>query len=373
MKILVLTIEYPPLGGGASPLIHDLNKYYVEEGHEVVVATMGFKRLPETEVMDGVSVHRIDSMRSRKHMSQPWEHLAFIIRSKQTLKKMLRSRSFDICHTHFILPTGILAQWLRKKYNIHYIITSHGSDLPGFNPDRFNFIHHFTPPRIRSIIDQSAAIVVPSEYLGLLIRKAAPGRDEKLRRIPNGINTEIFVPGEKKKIIVSSGRLLERKGFQYLIQAVSEKDLGYTVHILGDGPMMSKLKELALASRTPIIFHGWMNNTSAAYKSLLSEAAIYCLVSTNENASISLIEALSSGCAVVTSNVSGCPETVKDAGICIDPENVILLSLSLQQLIGDTIYREGLMHKARNLAISNYHSPSIARKYIDVLKSVISG
>ncbi|MBC8495983.1 glycosyltransferase, partial [archaeon] len=86
----------------------------------------------------------------------------------------------------------------------------------------------------------------PSNYLkGLIIRNIKAWPENKLVKVPNGIHPSKFSPGKKKKIILSTGRLLPRKGFQYLIKAVSDIESDYEVHICGDGPMMSELRELA--------------------------------------------------------------------------------------------------------------------------------
>ncbi len=369
MRILVLTIEYPPLGGGASPMAHEINKNYLLRGHEVAVITMSYTGLPSAEFVDGISIYRVPCRRTQKHISYPLEHVSFILAARRFLKKFLLNNPFDVCHAHFIIPTGILARWVNKNYNIPFIITAHGSDVPGFNPDRFYLLHLISPPLIRSIIKFSAAIVVPSLYLGSLIQKVTGTPNPKVIHIPNGINTDYFIPGEKQKMIVSSGRLLDRKGFHRLIEAVSKENIGYTVHICGDGPMMHRLKELAQNSRTPIVFHGWIDNRDELYKSLLSQATFYCLVSSNENASTSLMEAMSSGCVVVTSDVSGCPETVDTAGVCISPGNSDILSQSLNTLIQDKELQLSLMKAARQRALDKYPWSSITNRYIDLLTS----
>ncbi|MEO5905458.1 MAG: glycosyltransferase family 4 protein [Saprospiraceae bacterium] len=369
MKILVLTIEYPPLGGGASAMIHELNKRYIDSGHEVHVVTMSFADLPEKEVMDEVKINRVKGPRSKKYISYPSEHLYFLFSARKFLKILLNEHSFDLNHSHFILPTGLLSRWIFKHYGIPYIITAHGSDIPRFNPDRFTFLHRFSAPVIRSIVNQSTLVVTPSEYLASLLLKVG-GLEKKSEVIANGIDTNYFTPGNKKNLILSSGRLLERKGFQYLIKAVTDENLGYEVHICGDGPLRNELEELATKSKTKIIFHGWLDNRSPEYKELLSEASIYCLLSTNENASITLLEALSSGCAVITSNVSGCPETVGSAGICISPEDINMLQMKLKQLIEDNTYRNEMMDKARERAVNHFNWTIIAQSYLERIKSI---
>ncbi len=134
--------------------------------------------------------------------------------------------------------------------------------------------------------------------------------------------------------------------------------------------MMQKLRKQAAHSKTPVIFHGWLDNRDERYKILFETASIFCLMSTNENASTSLLEGLSAGCAVVTTNTSGCPETVGDAGICLDPGEIDKLSNVLKSLIRNDPYRISLMQAARTRALHIYQWPTITGRYIDLLQSI---
>lgn len=366
MRILILSIEYPPLGGGASPMIHAISKQYAKQGHQVTAITMHFKDLPAHEVIDSVEIHRIKCMRSNKHISYFQEHVSFIYTARNFLKNYLKEHTIDICHAHFLVPTGLLARWLKRTYHIPYIITSQGSDVPGYNPDRFYFLHLFTPPSIRSVVHNSLYVVAPSRYLQSLIARITGQQPEKLIHIPSGIDPDYFVPAGKKPIILSTGRLLPRKGFQYLIEAVSDNALPFEVHICGDGPMMNELKEKAKRSLTPVIFHGWLDNNGETYKTLLAEASIFCLVSAKENASTSLMEALSSGCAVITSTVSGCPETVGDAGICVPPADVPALKQQLNYLVNNPDILRQHQQDGRARAIKEYAWSKIAQSYLNL-------
>jgi len=317
VRILILNYEYPPLGGGASPASHEVTKRYARDGHDVLVVTMHLKGLPEEETMDGVNIVRLKSWRSKAHMCHPWEQARFLQVARSFLKSHLKEKKYDLVHCHFVIPTGILARWIKNKYQIPYVLTSHGSDIPGYNPDRFKALHYLTPPTIRSIIAGADFIFPSSKYLGSMIEKVTGPLGEKLVVMPNGIEKDVYIPGTKEKIILSTGRLLHRKGFQYLIEAVHDIDSGYQLYICGDGPMMDELKHMAEGSLTPVVFHGWISNKSDAYKELLSKASIFSLVSI-ENSSVSLVEAMSAGCAMITSKTSGCAETVADAGKLVE-------------------------------------------------------
>jgi len=54
MRILILNYEFPPLGGGASPVSYEIAKGYVKLGHEVSVVTMVFQGLKKFEIKDGI-------------------------------------------------------------------------------------------------------------------------------------------------------------------------------------------------------------------------------------------------------------------------------------------------------------------------------
>lgn len=367
MNILVLNYEFPPLGGGASPVSYEIAKGMVKLGHKVDVVTMGFKGLPKKEEVDGVMVHRVKCIRRKKEICHPWEQLTYLITAYFYIKKLLKTKRYDISHTHFLIPTGILSLIFNKKNKLPYIITAHGSDVPGHNPDRFKFLHKFSKPILNIICHNAKTIISPSHFLKNSIERTIGGFNVKI--IPNGIDVNKFKPGIKKKIIISAGKLIRGKGFHQLINAVSDIDLGYEVHICGDGPMMPILKQMSVKSKTKIVLHGWINNNSERYKTLLETASIYVLVSEKENASISLLEAMSAGCAIITSNISGCPETVGDSGILVDPNNPNKILQVLKELISDENKLNDLQAKARKKVLEQFDWNEIIQKYLLFLNS----
>ena len=364
-KILVLNYDFPPMGGGAAPVSYEISKGYARLGHKVDVVTMHFKGLPYFERKDGMNIYRVKCLRAKKEITHPWEQYSYIRSAKKFFRKHLKENSYDVCHCHFIIPTGMVALWLKKKYGLSYIITAHGSDVPEYNPDRFKLMHKFTRPMLRNICSNAKLIVSPSKYLAKLIKDNIG--DYSVCVIPNGINPSDFMPRSKKKIILSTGKLIQRKGFQYLIRAVSDKDIGWTLHICGDGPYRAELEKMAKKSKTSIVFHGFISSRSEEYKSLLGSCSIYSLVSAKENASISLLEAMSASCVVITSNVSGCPETVETSGIPIDPENEEVLHKTIMGLIANPKLREKYGKMARKRVLDKYNWKKIIKEYLEVL------
>jgi len=368
MKILILNYEFPPLGGGASPVGYEIAKRYVQKGYEVDVVTMGYRGLPKEETIDGINIFRVPSLRSRKELCRIHEMLSFVISAIWFLNKRLKKVHYDINHTHFIIPTGIVSLWAKRKFGLDYIITSHGSDVPSYNTDRFTLSHKFSRPILKKVSLNAKKIVSPSRFLKkIMVENIDAKLEKRIEVIPNGIDPSVITPKDKVKTIVATGRLLPRKGFQYLIKAVSDEDLGYEVHIFGDGPMMPKLKRMTVVSRTKVILHGWVNNGSEEYRDALGSAAIYCLPSSKENASIALLEGMSAGCAVITSNVSGCPETVGDAGLVVEQKDSRAIKEALISLMTNPEKLKTYQEKARERVMNVFDWDQIINKYINIL------
>ena len=373
MRILVLNIEYPPLGGGASPVCKVMSELFAEAGHEVTVITSRFGNLSDCELINGVKIYRVNCWRQKINMSNPLEHLIYLKNAKKLLRKRFNSSSFDICHCHFLIPTGFLAYSLKKWWNLPYIVTIHGSDVPGYNPDRFQILHRFTKVLLKIVARSSSKIVSPSFYLMNLLTHQLKSSwiDDKVMVIPYPFKLNTVKAVRKERIIMSSGRLLKRKGFHTLINSVSSFDLGYEVHIFGDGPMMNELKLLANGSLTKVVLHGWVDSSSHIYQEFLAKSEIFVLMSSHENSSVSIMEAMEYSCAIISTNQTGCLEMVHDVGICLPVNDSQQLTNALSNLIEHPDQIKELGAKAL-LKLGSYYSPGVVAKvYLGIFQSMI--
>ncbi len=109
MKILSLTYEYPPIGGGGSIVAAAVNEELVRMGDEVDVLTSGMKGLPAGETVEGVAVHRTACVRRHRHYTTAAELLTTLLPAYRRGAQLIRSFKPDVIHTHFILPSGPLA------------------------------------------------------------------------------------------------------------------------------------------------------------------------------------------------------------------------------------------------------------------------
>ncbi|WP_026669519.1 glycosyltransferase family 4 protein [Butyrivibrio sp. AE3006] len=316
MKILVLNYEFPPIGGGGASVSYDISKRLVCRGHSVEVVTMGFKDLLEDEIVEGMHIHRVKCLRKEKFVCHPWEQLTYIISTIKYLNTSLKTNHYDIAHVHFIIPTGVVARYLKRKYGLPYVLTAHGSDVPGHNNKRFGALYALLKKPWRAIVKDASATVALSDYLKNLICKNMNHEcDDRIQVISNGIDTKLYCPTSKDKSILLMGRIQETKGMQDILSALTPDILrDWKVRIVGDGPYRKELERIVLENglKGNVIFHGWLKSKSKEQLKILSTSAIFMSGSYFENSPVTLLEAYCSGCKVVVSDIKAHRELMGD-------------------------------------------------------------
>jgi glycosyltransferase involved in cell wall biosynthesis len=334
MKLLTLCYEFPPIGGGGSKVVYGLTRELVRQGHEVDIVTMGYKGLPREEDVNGVHVYRLPCIRTRKSVCYSPEMATYIAAALPFVLNLTKRNRYDLNHTHFILPDGFIAYILKKRRGLPYVITAHGSDVPGYNPHRFKMMHKFLSPLWRKIIHSAEKIICPSRALQKLIVES--GSLAPVEHIPNGLATEDFNPGRpKQKRVLLVSRVLERKGFQFFLEAMDCLDEDYEVNIVGEGPYLPVLKSLAARQTKKVQFLGWMDHAAGGIKELYETSQIFVFPSEAENFPIVLLEAMASGMAIITTGGTGCAEVVGDTGLLIESRNSESIRKALRRLLNE--------------------------------------
>lgn len=338
-RILMLNYEFPPLGGGASPVSYEIAKRLSEtEGYSIDVVTMGFKGLPSyEEINPDLRIHRVWSFRRKKQISYPWEQLIYLITGLFKARKLFKKGGYSKIYTHFIIPSGALAYVLKKLYKVEYVITAHGSDVIGYNP-RFDKLYPVLIRPWKKIIDEAETITAPSQYLCDMIQKTYAKPNNKIKWIVNGINKDKFYPMEKEKYILTVCRMVFPKGVQDLITALQKIDFdGWKLKVVGEGPYLETLQNLAveLKVQDKVDFLGWVDNKSEQMKELYGKASIFCLPSHFENMSVTLMESMQSGCCTVAADVGGNKEVIGDAGVLFEAKNPESIAVALNGLLKD--------------------------------------
>lgn len=371
LNILKLSYEFPPVGGGGSKVAFGLATQLVEFGHTVDVVTMAFEDLPLEESVNGIRVYRIPCFRKSIDRCDPHEMLIYLFRALPKARELINTRSYDLIHCHFIMPDGLLGLWLRKKMNLPLVVTAHGSDVPGYNPDRFQLTHKLIAPAWRRCVRSIDKIVCPSEYLRSLIASSEPRADTET--IPNGFDIDRFNPSrDRKKSILVVTRMLERKGVQDVLRACAEPGLEYDLNIVGTGPYLDTLKNLDRQLGSNAKFHGWLDNDSSELQELLETASIFVFPSHAENFPLVLLEAMAAGTAVITTDQTGCREVVGETALQVPPGNPKAIRQALDRLVKNDQLREKLGTSATARVRDNFGWPSIANRYISTFRELLA-
>jgi len=360
-RILMLNYEFPPLGGGASPVSYELAKGYAELGHKVDVVTMGYKNLPKQETKHkNLNIYRVKCWRSKKEICHPWEQLTYLTSAKKFLREHLRDNEYGVCHCHFIIPTGILALWVKKNFEIPYIVTAHGSDVLGYNK-RFKKLYPLLVKPWKKIIKNANLITTPSKYLQDEIKKITT--QGKFIVIPNGIDKNKFKPLKKEKRILVVARLFENKGVQDILDALKDINLkheGWKIDIVGKGPYRSflenKTKENGLKN---VKFHGWVDNNSKKMKEFYGHASIFVSASWFESFGLTVLESISAGCYPFVSDIGGHRQILGEDKYFFKKGDSEELRKKLKKLVSKKIKKVKLNEK--------FNWNNIIKKYVEVL------
>lgn len=368
----MLSYEFPPLGGGGAKVVYGLSSELVKLGHRVDLVTMGFQKLYKYEQINGVNVHRIRCIRTKESVCSTPEMASYVLFALPAVLRLMRREHYNIIHTHFILPDGLVSYIIKKLTGLPYIITAHGSDVPGYNPNRFRLGHKMLSVPWRKVIRGAGEIVCPSKSLRSLVLKHSPGT--KVAVIPNGIDINKFqINGSKKKRILLVSRMFERKGIQYFLRALEGLDLQHDVNIVGDGPYLRTLQQISADLKSKVKFCGWLENTSQELKELFETSSIFVFTSESENFPVVLLEAMAAGMAIITSKDTGCAEVVGDTALLVESRNPIAIREALDKLINNPNFSRELGRAARSRLEKHFSWSVAAKRYVDIYSKFIEG
>jgi glycosyltransferase involved in cell wall biosynthesis len=371
MRILLVSYEYPPVGAGAATAGRAIAKALIELGHRVVVLTGRFKGLPPRYEDHGIIIHRVPSLRRRIDRSDVVEMASFLVASLMLVPTIVRTHRVEGAIVFFSMPCGpigLLGRWVCR---VPYIISLRGGDVPGAEP-ALNFLHRFLSPIRRAVLKNSIAIVANSDGL----RKMAETADAfPVKVIPNGVDTEFFIPAQSKPArnenilrILFVGRFRQQKNLPFLFRQVAQLPTStFELHLVGDGPERQRLEELAreLGIASAIRWHGWMS--PAALPQIYQSADCLVNPSLYEGMPNVVLEAMACGLPVIASRVPGNEELVLDGdtGFLFDFREPAALVSAFAQL-RDASLRRRMGTSARDRAANFRSWTNVARRYAEL-------
>jgi colanic acid/amylovoran biosynthesis glycosyltransferase len=237
----------------------------------------------------------------------------------------LRDLGVTHVHTHFAGMAARTAYWIKKFFGIPFSVTAHANDI--FVPNNFEI-------GLSQIFGAARAIVTVSEFAAHHLRQTFPEVAGRVHRVHNGIDLAEFEPArfEQPPLILSIGRLINKKGFDVLIDACAQLGgLEFRCEIIGDGPveetLRARINRSNLADR--ITLAGIRTQPEIATR--LGAATLFvlpCRIDENgamDNLPTVIMEAMAASLPVISTEVGGIGEMVvnEETGFLVaqnDPE-----------------------------------------------------
>lgn len=317
----------------------------------------------ETLCYPGAIVPRIKEKKTRIFLVP---FLFFSLHSR--LKKMLPE--YDIVHAHWLIPQGIVQSYFKDK---PYIVTGHGGDVTSLNKGILRKL------KIRCL-KNARHVTVVSEHLKERVQELLPEITPSV--ISMGVNTNnfgrqyhvsnYFGQGDKK-VILFVGRLAEKKGVTYLIEAMKQIDA--ILVIVGDGTLRDKLqKQTDALEKGKVKFLG--GKTHDELKTVYASADIFVAPSITtkdgdqEGFGLVMLEAMASGLPVVASRSGGIPQLIKDGfnGLLCEEKCVWQLADNICSLLNDPKLYQKIVNNGK-ATIAEYDYCNIAKKYYGIIKN----
>jgi len=413
-RVLVLTSTFPRWPGDFEPrFVYDLCLKLAEsfEIHVVAPHTYGTERVIN---LNGLHVHRF------QYLPEQWQSLAyeggiltklrrnplialqvpFFLGSQILLvRRLLRRFSFDALHAHWILPQGLCAVLAQagRRHKVPVLCTSHGGDLFGLRGPLFDALR-------RWVLSRSAALSVVSRAMAEKMRTS--GIATPCHVIPMGTDLKtLFTPDprtpRRTATVLFVGRLVEKKGVRYLIEAfgrVRRRFPEAELWIVGSGPDKAALKKEA-ASIAPVRSLNWRERPIPwadypAFPGTITffgpvphchlpgfyRAATVTVVPSvvaqsgdQEGLGLVLVEAMGCGCPVIASDLAAIRDVVRpgETGLLVPPKESRALAEAIGTTLNQPALRQRLSANARQWALEAFDWTTIKEKYETILTEVM--
>ena len=376
MKVLMLTTGFPRFvgdlfGSFVSEQAHALSRC----GAHIAVLAPHEKGLSRRETVGAIEVFRFryawpaalqrvaygggipTNVRNSwwARLQVPLFLLGFVIETRRC------GQSADLVHCHWTV-SGLVALWALGRGK-KLVLSVRGSDMHMLSGQWGRRLNHF----IASRMDRVVAV---SEDIAKKLADAGVER-EKISVVYNGVDGR-FCPGDrpavrdtlqipsKTFVLLFVGLLVPVKGIDVLVEALSpwRDRSGWRLYVIGDGPLLSPLKERCLDEdiASQVCFVG--RRSSQEVPQWMQAADVLVLPSHSEGRPNVVLEAQACGLPVVATRVGGTPELIRDGetGLLVEPGAVARLREALEVLWKDGPLQRRMGEQARKHIEMGEHS-----------------
>lgn len=274
-------------------------------------------------------------------------------------------------HAHFAHDPTLVTLLTHRLTGIPFSFTAHARDL-----------YQLPLPTLIERVREASSVVTCCEANAEHLRRHLPEQlHSKMRLIHHGTDPDRFRPADPRPartappLILSVGRLVEKKGFGDLIEAcdrLAASGTPFRCEIYGDGPerqrLQQRIDELGLSERVTLMGARRVEDILEAYQNADVFALVPFVTEDGDRDGIPnvVIEAMSCGLPVVATAVAGIPEVVQHGtnGLLTPTRDVRLISESIRALLTDPGVRERLGGQARATVVQRFDSIAAARALV---------
>ena len=331
-RICFVSPEYLPLAGGTGAYVYYLSNLLIKQGNSINIVT-GYDESKDIEINDSLNVSFLKTLRIPILKS-----FLFAGSAQRKISQICKKTPVEIIHANLPLVPSFAVPSTYDKVLISTVHSTWKGEAEAIKTEpytRLNSNEKFMVSfnwflRIfeNGMLERSDRLIAVSEYTKKELAKYYKVNQQKITVIHNGVDTQKFKPTQNKKeaktdlgfnpedkIVLSVGRLYARKGLFTLIESmlpVAKKYKNAKFVISGKGLANETQKLIAHATKlgvtNNIIFTGYFPDKKLP--KLYQAADIFAFSTFYENLPFAILEALSTGLPVVTTDVGGIPEMI---------------------------------------------------------------
>jgi glycosyltransferase involved in cell wall biosynthesis len=321
----------------------------------------------------------------------PLDNWAF----NRTISGMVDSIEADVYEAHAVSGYAFLRELRSRKIRKPFVQTIHGvladeylqsskGEVPTFRTKLSNLLM-WQLSKLESEAAKNATILVTvSQYSAHKIIQLYDVDETKIRIVPNGVDTEKFKPAfdtaeirqkigfaQGKKYVLFVGRLVPRKGLNYLVEAaehVLEENKETVFVVVGEGPLKNNLISAVKKYRLSSNFVFLSIVSDSLLQDLYSCVNLFVLPSIQEGQGMALLEAQAAALPIVAFDVSGVREAVRDkeTGLLVKEIDSNSLSEAILKLLSDKSLRRKMGQHGREFVQKNFTWDVCAEKMLQV-------
>jgi glycosyltransferase involved in cell wall biosynthesis len=377
-RLAIITHEYYPVLSGGTVFAEKMAEELGKLGWEVEILTARIGgTFPKVEHGNGFDVHRFTTARTSVTDSTLLEHLSYFgFGLPQMMARAARQR-YKAIFTVFAIPSGLIGLAISKTLGIPSVVFVDAADTPGVESAMRSYVRYLDPV-FDFVVNQSAEVVVLEGLEDLAMPHI---HHERVVTIPNGATLPASParPGENGPTLelLSIGRLVLRKGFQEIIEAlglVKRQRSDFRLRIVGYGRAEDDIRRALDAEGVAdnVTFLGRVEYKDIAPYYLASDA--YLFYGAREGSSLAMIEAAAYGLPLIASDHPGNRTFVENgaSGFLVPHKEPAALAEAVLHLLEHRDQIPKMGRRSREIA-EGYTWTKIAARYDQVLKKAIAG